>query len=130
MFSTARSLVALVLMLLLGANPLCAHRPATEGRHTADASPLATGLSSSTDCARPARAAADPAAPSERHGLACALGCAIACGSLAPIGVGLVEARAAPAIIVADAPLLRRGARRTESFGRSWSSRAPPLSFS
>jgi len=129
MISTARSLVALVLILLFAANPLCAHIPATAGRHMADGFPIETGLSFA-DCARPARGAADPVAPSERHGLACALGCAIICGGFAPVGVGLVEAPAAPAIIVADTPLLHKGARRTDSFGRSWSSRAPPLSFS
>ncbi len=120
-----RSLVALLIAVLLAFHPSCAQSAETMARHETRAQALALGQAA-VDCARPTSGLADPIAPSDRHTHACAICCSIACGGFAPSATSLVYPRAEPAIV--DGGAFRgRGARRTESFGRSWSSRAPPV---
>ena len=120
------SLIALILALLFAVHPSCAPRAATDGPHSTYAHALVAGLSAA-NCARPTSGAADPTAPSDRHALSCAICCSMACGGIAPPDLGLVEPHATPAVIAEDRAFLGRSVRRTDSFGRSWSSRAPPF---
>jgi hypothetical protein len=119
---TARAILALLLALVFSFELLSVSR-AGDGRGP-------EGFSA-WSCAKRTALAGDPSSTThERHHADCAICCATGCGGSAPARYDTVEAHAALSGPVERTRFVIRRARRADSFGHSWSSRAPPAHFS